>query len=578
MSLTLPALFLLACTASPQASDTGDPLLQLHPTLAGQGTRLTLYMDASRWTFSYGQTLLDLGEGIAVTQLDVDDGYGLRAALEVDADAPLGPRDVTVEIEGRTTVLPSAFQVIAESFTLTPDRAAMGEAVAVDFAGNGTDWVSGSTWPAFGSGVDVVEFTVLGPDQATGLVVVDPTAEPGRRDVAMQGSGGTQLLSPEAFLVDRVGVAGALSPGSALPGDTLSFRVEARGTDFLEGLPALDFRDAYGVTADVVVDSVTVVDANSLVGQLTVSNAARPGVLDLQVLSGDRGVLLVDAFEVLPGGWSIDDVAIDLRLHVDRAIDNSSGVVDESVTAYCRFYLPLDPDCPSDDVVGESLGSPSPYDVDEAFAVPGQKLPDDSDCPFERTVGAGDRVWLESDDNIITLDRVEDDASDTVYYIARDLPLADYVVDNVYDLRIDGEDGGLDPHLLEGVQPTVPADWSLLSPDLWGNHTHNRAQDLCLTWTPAQTYPDASFIATLFTRSSPGPLVEDGYVGYVGVVPWDDGEHCIDASALSVLAPGTVPVIIYSYDEGPAFGLPGSQYQQNEARTWIALRASLVLE
>lgn len=578
MPPTLPLLALLACS-SPGA-DRGSALatLGLSPQTGGQGTTLTLDLDASVAAFGRDRTTLSLGEGISVDQLDVDDGWSARALVTIADDAELGARDATITIDGQQTVLNDAFAVIAESFGISPDSALIGETVTVAFTGRSTAWTSGVTWPSFGHGIEVTDFTVTDPTTAVGTVVVASDAPPGRHDVEIQDGAGARLVLPDGFLVDRAAVAGELSPAGAMQGETLSFRIEARGTDFVSDQTTVTFLDEGGAANDIIVDSVTVVSATSLVGQLTVSNAAVIGTRDVNVIAAGQGVYIPDAFSVLAGPFSLEDVAVDLRFYVDRDLDNATGAVDQRVTAYAMFYTPLDPECPlPSGIASGELGSPDRYDLPEAFGIQGTGESDE-DCPNELTYRAGEVVWLESPSNVITLDLVEDDASGVVYYIARDLPLADYVLDNLYDLHTQGDPDQISEERIEGIQPTVPADWELLSPDLWGNHSHDRARPLCFTWTPAQTYPDASFITSIWSRSSPGPLIEEGWVGYAGAVPWDDGDFCYEAAQLSVLAPGTVPLSFYSYEAGPEFGLPGSIYQDNQASTWIRLRASMVLE
>ncbi|MCB9779354.1 MAG: hypothetical protein H6742_12375 [Alphaproteobacteria bacterium] len=575
----LPLLLLLACK-DPGAADpaAAAAVISVHPDEVGQGTQVELDLSATASAFSFGDTLLDAGEGIDVRQVDVDDVFGARAFVDVAEDAALGPRDLVLTIEGREVVLEDAVTVIAESMSVAPERGRIGETVELSLLGRRTAWDEGSWFPSFGDEIEVLEFTVLGAEAAVALVSISPDAAPGRRDVRMVGPGGDTLLAADAFLVDRLSLAAEFSPAEVAQGDVVSIKVEARGTDFTAELPTLRFSDAFGESNDIVLDSVTVIDADTLVGQISVSNAALPGPRDVLVLTGTEGVTIVDATTVTTGPWSIEDVAIDLRFHVDRDIDNETGAVDESVTAYCMFYIPLDPSCPAPDTESlEELGSPGPYDRPESWSIPGSDDVAD-DCPWPRTFPAGDVVTLESASNTVTLQKVEDAGSGAVYYIARELSLSEYVVDEVYDLVTPGEPLGIGAYRLEGVQPTVPSDWALLAPDLWGNDRVNRAGELCLQWTPARTYPDAYFYTLLWTKSQPGPMVEDGMVGYVGAIPWDDGLHCFQAGELSTLAAGTVPVSMYSLAEGREFGLPGSQYQDNQARTWIRLQGTVVLE
>ena len=195
------------------------------------------------------------------------------------------------------------------------------------------------------------------------------------------------------------------------------------------------------------------------------------------------------------------------------------------------------------------------------------------DCPTARTVGAGDYVWLESGSNTVTLERYEDTSSGSIYYVGVGLTMDDYVPGETYALHTQGEDGGVAEYVLDGVLPTVPADWHLLTPPLWNNDTHSLAEDFDFTWTPALTYPDAIFAASLA-----GTLAATGTSGAISALPWDDGEFAFSASDVEQLSAGQATFSAYSVIKGPYFGLPDSIYQSNQAQSYIYEQGSLVLE
>ncbi len=566
--------------------DAGDEAfsLDVYPPEGARGTSMEVSVGSSRSVFTFGDTTVDLGEGITVDQVDVDDGFGLRAAVTIEPDAELGPRTVSVETGSRTLTIPDGFEVIDQSFSVEPDSGLMGETLDLELVGHNTDWASGVTWPSFGDGIEVVEFTVLSETLAEATVTISPDAAPGWRNVVMDNGGGDRVTLYDGFKVDRVALAATFDPPEAEQGDTVEFTIQARGTDFLaagDAGPAISFRDAWGDNPDIVVDSVTVLDSENLFGQMTLSNAASLGSRDVVVDSGDEAVLIPDAFEVIGGDWSLEEVAISLYFVVLREKDNDTGEIYERVLANCQFYIPLDPPCPSGGGSGSGSGNldyPTPYDNNQVFGVTGSGESTEDDCPYPTTLSAGDHVWLESDANTVTLDKHIDSASGVIYYTNDDLTLADYVPDNVYDLHTEGDPDAIGEYLLEEVLPTVPADWEWLSPDLWGNYTQSRAEDFTFTWTPAQTYPDAIFMVEIFDYNNLGPLAEDGWYGYLGVYPWDDGEHTFTASELSMFAPGWVPVTAFSYIQGREFGLPESIYQTNQAFSYISLYQTMILE
>ena len=592
-------LALLACKGDDKASDTGGvdegAGLVMSPRLGGQGTSLQVELDATDSFFNFeGALTADFGEGFVVDSMEVSDGWNATADITIEPDAALGTRDVTIDMDGRSIALDDGFEVISQSFTLDPARGRMGETVEVTFLGNNTDWTSGLTWPTFGDDVEVLNFTVLSESLATGDVVIESDAIPGLRDVTMT-EGGSALTLYDGFTVDRVGVAATFDPAEIAQGDTVSFTIVGRDTNF-DSSTTLTFYDEFGENPDIELVDMTVLDAQNLSGRITASNAAGLGWRDVLVSTDDEGVLIPDAVEVVGGDYDLTDVAISLTFYVARAIDNNTGEISESVVASCAFVIPLDPGCPDDpeddgsectngtdddedgyvDCLDSDCGnsgvcpSPSPYDVQTVIESPGNG---EEDCPTPRTVGAGDHVWLESGSNIVTLDRFEDSASGLIYYAGVDLTMDDYVPGERYDLHTEGEEGGVAEYVLDEVLYTVPADWSLVSPELWNNYTHSRAEDFQFQWTPAMTYPDAMFIASLS-----GTLSSTGTSGSIASIPWDDGDHSFTAEEVQELTAGPSYFTAYSIIKGPYFGLPDSIYQSNQAKSYIYLQGYLVLE
>ncbi len=583
------ALLTVGCKSDKGADDTGAAGiavasdLTVYPPKGGQGTSMEVRVDADASVFAFEGTQIDFGDGIRVDAVNVDDGWGARATITIEPDADLGKRTVDIRSDGKSYSLADSFEVIAESFRIEPDTARIGETTDVDLVGTNTSWEGGVTWPSFGEGIEVEEFSVLSGTLATASITVSPDTVPGWRNVVMDNGGGNLVTLYDGLKVDRVALAATFDPEIAEQGDTVEFTVFARGTDFLQGTPIITFSDRFGENPDIVVDTVTVLDAENLYGRMTLSNAAALGDRDVRLELPDEGLVIPDAFEVVGGAWDLSEVAIDLSFTVVRQRDNNgNGEYAERVAAQCTFFIPLDPPCPQGgggSGSGSEAGSdPSPYDNNGVWMATGEGSGGgEEDCPFPTTVSAGDYVWLESSENIITLEKQIDTSSGVIYYTAPDLQLEDYVTDNLYDLTA-GDPDGIPEYVIDDVLPTVPSDWEWLSPPLWGNYTHNRAEDFVWTWTPAMTYPDAMFVTTICTKQSPCPMAEENWAGYAGAYPWDDGEHLFTAAEMSMMGAGGVPVYAYSFISGREFGLPDSIYQANQAISYIYLSQYMVLE
>jgi hypothetical protein len=575
-ALVAATVLFSAAAVGCQPSDPDDPdntpssqLITLDPAVGGVDTSIEVRLAASWSAFDFDGSTLDLGEGITVDELVVQDAWNIDADITIAADATLGARDVVVDSAGYSRTLEDGFTVIGESFSISPDVGMLGETLEVEFTGSNTAWEGGVTWPSFGDGVSIMDFTVITDQLATATMSVAADTYAGPRDVLME-TGTDVVVLYDGFQVDRAGLAAAWDPAVIDQGETVDFEVEARGTNFVDGVTELFVLDAGDEANDYSIDRLEVVDATHLYGEITLSNAARLGFRDVLISTDSEGVVIPDAFEVMEGELDLSEVAVYMAFNITKGIDNSSCQVNESVFAMVWFYMPLDPPCGG----GGSMGSgPQPYDVNGVFENPPAGEGGGEDCPTPTSVRAGDYVWLESDYNTVTLDRVEDTTSGMVYYYGFDLTSADYGAGYWYDLHPQGEDGGLPEYLLEEVQPTVPAHWDLTSPELCQDYTHNRAEDFVYTWTPAQTYPDA-----IFTTGIPGTIEATGNGGFVGSVPWDDGEHTYTGSELSQLVANPAEPYFYSYIEGPEFGLPDSIYQSNPTESYIYLSAYMVLE
>ena len=377
--------------------------------------------------------------------------------MTIDPAAELGPRDAKVTTRGGTYEIGAALTVVDDSFALAPSRAKIGEHIQVELIGQNTEWISGKTWTGFGEGVEVNAVDVLSETYMLADVTVSPDAVPGLRDVYVEN--GSELTTKySAFQVDRVGISAFFDPAEVTQGQTTSFTVFGKDTHFTNksDIRFFQFGDEKG---DIVIDSLTVLDGENMYGQMTVSNAAELGTRDILITTGDEGVFIEDGTNVLDAEVDLGDVGISRSFYVARGIDNATGSISEYVRVQVLFYLPLDPPCPPDpeSSCSDNLdndhddytdcndsdcssdpacgGGPQPYDsngVWQTYTTGGS-----ADCPANETVSAGDHVWLESDCNIVTLDKHVDGASGMIYYTKDDVSLSDYCFDQMYALHTD---------------------------------------------------------------------------------------------------------------------------------------------
>jgi len=571
--IVLPALIFIGCNKDKDTSGDGTgqtigtPEFSLAPGIGGQGTSMDVQLVATHSVFQFGETSLDLGTGITVNAVTVEDGYNALADITIDPDATLGKRDATVKIQEDATDLTDAFDVIAASFAIDPTNGKMGETVDVAIVGQSTNWEQGYTWPDLGDDVDILDFTVMSPSLADAHVAIHADARPGPRDVSME-DGPDVVTLYDGFTVDREVITAFFDPKTGYQGDTVDFTVTGLNSNFQSGT-TLEFWDDGGKNGDIEVTDLTVLDGQNMYGKMRLSNAARIGYRDVLISYGTEQILLPDAFEVLDAPPNLSDVYVGMGFYVDRAIDNATGDIAESVTGYAYFIIPLDPPCGSAPPPGSG---PQPYDNNGVF--PDPPPADEVDCPNPETVSAGDYVWFESPENTVTLPKYVIASTGQIIYEGIDLTLADYHFDQWYDLHTEGDPDGVPEVVLSEVQPTVPADYHLLTPQFWGDLTVDRAEDFEYTWTPAETYPDAFFITSIS-----GTLVSTGEGGFAGSIPWDDGDHTYTAAELSQLEAGPVSFSAESYIQGVYYGLPFSIYQTcGPSNSHLATGAQMILK
>ena len=200
--------------------------MSLSPTTIEQGgfwVRMTVTGEGTHWQPSTSQ--LAFGPNITADQ---GDNYGTPTTLDtvvhVGWDAAPGPRAVTVTTGSEVVTLHNAVTVVRReppTARIEPTSARAGDTVTLRFIGTGTRWKQNSSQPGpggrtvayfSGGGIRSVadptdsQFspTVTSPTEMTAVIVIDPTAAPGVRDIAIANS------SP-LDMVERFAIAGAFT-------------------------------------------------------------------------------------------------------------------------------------------------------------------------------------------------------------------------------------------------------------------------------------------------------------------------------------------------------------------------------
>lgn len=566
-------LVLGACSAPPATPPVLEDLelpegerFTLHPPVVAQGTDVVLTLDSLRSSLRFDATELSLeADGLTLSDFAVLDGFTASAELTIADDAPIGPLDAILTIQGDPIVLGDALTILADRFVAEPGEARMGEVINVTLTGVGTEWSDLDTWVGFGTDVQTLAVDVHGPTSLTARVAIASDARPGYRDITVEQGGGALTLY-DGFLVDRAVITASFDPPTVEQGAEVDVVIEGVNTRFPEdfGPEQIQFWRNTAAIADLTFESFERVSETRLEGRAKVSNAATPGFRDVYV-DGIDDLLIQDAFEVIAVEPDPLDAYIARVFDVRRTI-GPDGSVSDDVRAFVWFVIPLDPPCVS---VPSIADGPVPFDIAGVFPQPDPTAV--VDCPEPLTVSAGDLVTFESPTNVVTLHKEIVGSTGQILYRGRDLTLADYHFGQTYDLRATGDPEGIPAFTVEDAQPTVPNDVQLLAPS-FGGLVHDRFEPFEMEWTNAGVYPTG-----FFSLSMTGSLEATGTSGMLAVLPFDDGRFVFGADHVSQLAAGDVQFQAVSAVEGRIWTWPynGRNHQGDSS---LVINATLELQ
>ncbi len=311
-------------------------ILSVSPSSAPQGSSgnsVTITGSLTNWV--QGQSELILGAGITVANLTITSPTTATATISVSPTAPVGGNSVIMitgsEYDSGTgfSVTPSAAYISAiapnvtcqgnfiaycggSSGTAGPWVVAQLQTTTLNITGVGTHWLQGETTFNFGPGVIVDQVTINSPTSATVQITVLSTAPVGFAAVSANTDGETASIQQGIDIEEGSPTLLAISPGSAQQGATLNLEVLGRFTNWPVGMNTVNA----AFNQDITVNSVNVIDSETLVANITVSPWAyvdfgSPCGHVLTITSGSEQVSTAsinDNFCVAQGGEEITSV------------------------------------------------------------------------------------------------------------------------------------------------------------------------------------------------------------------------------------------------------------------------------
>ncbi|MGA9977890.1 MAG: Ig-like domain-containing protein [Candidatus Sulfotelmatobacter sp.] len=309
-------------------------LVSVIPSSAAQGSTVDVTITGSLTNWVQGETEAILGAGVTVANLEITSATTATATISVDPTAPVGGNSV-IMITGAEIVSGTGFSVTpsaAEIVSVSPSTACNGnfitycggsgsggtpwvvsqlQTATLNVVGVGTHWLQGETTVSFGPGVVVDALTVTSPLTATVQITVLSSAPVGFATLTTYTGGEVVTLQQAIDIEEGFPTLLAIAPGGAQQGATLTLQVLGRFTNWQQGITSLAFNQ------DITVNSVTVIDSDSLTASITVSPWAyvdygSPCGHVLTVTSGseqESTAPILDNFCVAQGAAQIDSIS-----------------------------------------------------------------------------------------------------------------------------------------------------------------------------------------------------------------------------------------------------------------------------
>lgn len=516
-------------TAVPPASS-----ITLLPQEANPGDEVDVLIEGISTAFN-ANTTLDLGEGITSVAITVESPWRIHATLRIDPAITRGYRDLIIRDPEGVHRLDEALLIQDGAFSIHPARGHRGQSVNVEVRVDDIDLIPTYTWADFGAGTTTTRFDIIDENLARAEVLIDATAVPGLRDVAIL-NGSERVRRGQAFTIDRELISIRFDPPVVSQGQgDVRFVITGQGTSFEAGKTTVDLGTGVVVNEKDDPTAMVVESPTRITGLLQVCRGALPGVHDVEVQTqGDGGrevVGIAEALTVVAVPPRIEESYAYAYLSFSRAV--RLGELDESVNAYAVFQTQGGP-CGEDD----DLYPPPP------------------------TLDAGPYVHLIRDDGTrLRLDRELDSDGTFSYTPSAEIPLDFYDFGARYSLEYPGTAEGLDPHTLEAIIHTPSAAFSVTHPDLSYAPTLNPYDSIEVRWQDDEGNPGAGagILDRLQLTLSTVPPIEGDSGRISEILAEDTGYYLISADRVAEdLTPGAGNLSLRTVRVGEPYSLPGS--------------------
>lgn len=251
--------------------------------------------------FTDATPTVSFGPYVTVTAVKVTNDLSLVATINVSGSAPTGQYNVTVTTGGEVAEIADGFTITAGTpvvASVSPNTLPQEQSANVVVTGQYTHFAQGATTAVFGGGIKVTgAVTVNSPTQATVPITVPATGTLGAHSVTMTttlAGGGTETAyATGIFSITQATGTAALTPTSAVQGQTLSVSIAGVGTQFVQGTTTVVFGGG------IQTQSVTVSSATAAVATILVPTTATVGAQTVTITTGIE--VVTGSFTVVAG-------------------------------------------------------------------------------------------------------------------------------------------------------------------------------------------------------------------------------------------------------------------------------------
>ncbi|MGC2637763.1 MAG: Ig-like domain-containing protein [Acidobacteriaceae bacterium] len=269
----------------------GTPtIVSVSPNSVEQGATVGVTITGSLTNWVQGTSNLILGSGVTVSNLQITSPTTATATIAAYPTAPIGGNSV-IMVTGPEYDSGASFSVTPSAAYITnvaPNVTCVGNFIAYcgggggggsapvisqlqtakfNITGVGTHWLQGDTTLSFGPGVSVDTLTVNSPTTMTAQITVLSSAPVGFATATATTDGEIASMQQAIDIEEGSPTLLAISPGSAQQGATLNLEVLGRFTGWNNTTVA-------NFNQDIAVNSVTVIDSETAVLNITVSPLA----------------------------------------------------------------------------------------------------------------------------------------------------------------------------------------------------------------------------------------------------------------------------------------------------------------